>query len=391
MPYGGASFTRDELPVAAMLYQKILRPILFRFDPEGVHRLAMGALDLGLGPSFVRATVHRRFEVDDARLRQTVWGLDFRNPVGLAAGFDKNAEHIRELSALGFGSIEIGTVTGEAQTGNPRPRLFRLAEDAGLLNRMGFNNQGSEAIARRLSAGGFSETSSLKEPATPLLGVNIGKTKVVPLDEATADYEKSFRRLYDFARYFVVNVSSPNTPGLRSLQEKAPLTELLGRLQSLNTELAAVKDQTRRPLLLKIAPDINDAQLDDILEVIEACDVDGIIATNTTIERGDLRTAGQQELGSGGVSGRPVRRRSLQVISQIYRKTDGQLPIIGVGGIFTADDALETIRAGATLVQVWTGFIYEGPGCAHRINLGLARACREQGWASIADAVGLDA
>lgn len=338
-------------------------------------------LRVALGLSFVRAIIKRWCRVHTPELEQTMWGLKFDNPVGLAAGFDKNAEHFNELAALGFGYVEIGTVTGEGQAGNERPRMFRLPDDSGLLNRMGFNNHGSSVVAARLG----------KKRIEPLLGVNIGKTKVVPLDEAPADYEKSFRRLFDFARYFVVNVSSPNTPGLRELQNKEPLTRLLGHLQNINAEMAAQKSVHRRPILLKIAPDITDGQLDDILEVIEACDIDGIIATNTTIERDDLRTRGQQDLGPGGVSGRPVRQRSVELIKRIYTLTDGKLPIIGVGGIFTAEDALETIRAGASLVQVWTGFIYEGPSAIRRINRGLTRACEEEGWANIGEAVGLDA
>ncbi|QDG49903.1 quinone-dependent dihydroorotate dehydrogenase [Persicimonas caeni] len=364
-----------------MLYKKVVRPILFRFDPESVHHFVMKWLRVALGLSFVRAIVKRWCCVHTSSLEQTMWGLEFDNPVGLAAGFDKNAEHFNELASLGFGYVEIGTVTGEGQVGNERPRMFRLPEDRGLLNRMGFNNHGSSVVAARLA----------KKRIEPLLGVNIGKTKVVPLDEAPADYEKSFRRLFDFARYFVVNVSSPNTPGLRELQNKEPLTELLAHLQRINAEMAAQKSVARRPILLKIAPDITDGQLDDILEVIDACDIDGIIATNTTIERDDLHTPGQDELGPGGVSGRPVRQRSVELIRRIYTLTEGRLPIIGVGGIFTAEDALETIRAGASLVQVWTGFIYEGPSAIRRINRGLERACKENGWANIREAVGVDA
>jgi dihydroorotate dehydrogenase len=364
----------------AVFYKKFVRPILFRFDPELVHKFVMNLLRLALGLSLVRTIVKWWCRVKKPTLAQKQWGLTFDNPVGLAAGFDKNAEHFNKLAALGFGYIEIGTVTGEGQPGNSRPRMFRLPEDCGLLNRMGFNNHGSSTVAARLS----------KKRIEPLLGVNIGKTKNVDLKDAPADYEKSFRRLFDYARYVVVNVSSPNTPGLRSLQSKGPLTELLNHLQAVNAEVAANKGVSRRPILLKIAPDITDGQLEDILEVVEACKIDGIIATNTTIERDDLETVGQQDLGSGGVSGRPVRQRSLELIRQIYVRTGGELPIIGVGGIFDAADALETIRAGASLVQVWTGFVYEGPGMVRRINQGLARACRENGWNHISQAVGLD-
>lgn len=369
-----------------MHYQRLIRPVLFQFDAEGVHHLAMSGLRVGLAIPFVRAAARRVYTVNAACLRQTLWGVDFANPVGLGAGFDKNARYIRELAALGFGAIEIGTVTGQAQAGNPRPRLFRLPADRGLLNRMGFNNDGSEVVAARLGRGGF-----LHRDPGAVLGVNIGKTKLVALEDAPADYELSFRRLFDFAQYFVVNVSSPNTPGLRALQDKEPLAELLGRLQALNQQLAAQKGGQRRPVLLKIAPDLNDAQLQDILQVIEVCGIDGIIATNTTVERDGLRTPGQAHLGSGGVSGAPVRRRALQIIAQVYRETDGRLPIIGVGGIFSAQDALETMRAGASLVQVWTGFVYEGLGCVRRINQGLLRACETHGWKNIGEAIGLDA
>ena len=364
-----------------MFYKKLLRPILFRFDPESVHGFVMGMVDLALGWGPIRAAVRKLCRVDEPVLEQQLWGLTFDNPVGLAAGFDKNAEHFNELAALGFGHVEIGTVTGEGQAGNERPRMFRLPADQGLLNRMGFNNQGSQKVAARLAGTAIE----------PLLGVNIGKTKVVSLEEAPADYEKSFRRLYDYARYFVVNVSSPNTPGLRSLQNREPLEQLLDHLQSVNDEMADRRGGERRPILLKIAPDITEGQLDDILDVVEACELDGVIATNTTIERDGLQTPGQDELGPGGVSGRPVRQRSLELIRLIYRKTDGKLPIIGVGGIFDAADALETIRAGASLVQVWTGFVYEGPMMVRRINRGLRRACKAHRWGSIAEARGQDA
>lgn len=363
-----------------MFYKKLVRPILFQFDPETIHGVVMRLVDVGLGLRPIRALVRRLYSVRDPKLAQTLWGLRFDNPVGLAAGFDKNAEHFNELAALGFGFIEIGTVTGQGQPGNERPRMFRLPADRGLLNRMGFNNAGSEVVAERLA----------RASIEPLLGVNIGKTKVVALEDAPADYEASFRRLFDYARYFVVNVSSPNTPGLRDLQNKEPLAELLQHLQDINDEMARHKSAERRPILLKIAPDITNGQLDDILEVIDDCRIDGIIATNTTIERDGLDTPGQQELGPGGVSGAPVRRRSLDLIAQIYSKTDGELPIIGVGGIFSAEDALETIRAGASLVQIWTGFIYEGPQAVRRINRGLALACRARGWTNISEAVGLD-
>jgi dihydroorotate dehydrogenase len=362
------------------MFYKLIRPILFLFDAESVHRAVMSVTGFVLGLGLVRRLTRWWYAVRDERLEQHVLGLDFENPVGLAAGFDKNAEHFNALHALGFGHVEVGTVTGEGQIGNERPRLFRLEPDRGLLNRMGFNNKGSAAVEAHLSGATIE----------PTLGINIGKTKVVDLEDAPADYEKSFRRLFEYADYFVVNVSSPNTPGLRSLQNREPLTRLLSHLQELNRSLAEAERSARKPILLKIAPDITEGMLDDILDVLEDCELDGIIATNTTIERDDLKTEGHEDLGPGGVSGKPVQEQSLELISAIYQKTGGAFPIIGVGGIFDADDALDAIRAGASLVQVWTGFVYEGPATVKRINKGLVDACRANGWTSISEARGLD-
>jgi len=359
----------------------IPRDLLFEFDAEKTHLATMKGLDVTLAPDVIRRTVRRSFRVDAPRLERRLWGLDFPNPVGLAAGFDKNAEHVGPLCAFGFGFIEVGTVTGQPQEGNPKPRMFRLKEDRALLNRMGFNNHGSEVIAERLE--------DVDAPVP--MGVNIGKSKVVSLDEADTDYEKSFRRLFDHGDYFVVNVSSPNTPGLRDLQKYKPLSRLLGHLQNLNAECADDRDVSRRPLLVKFAPDLSEDELDAALRVVSERDIDGIIATNTTVERDGLRTEGQEDLGPGGISGRPLTERSREMIRTIYRKTSGEIPIVGVGGIFDAEDALKAIRAGASLVQVWTGFVYEGPGMVRRINRGLVDACERHGWDSIEDAVGLDA
>lgn len=335
----------------------LARPVLFRLDAEHAHGLVMRAanpfLDSPLGDSVARSLVTHH-----PRLHRRVFGLDFPNPVGLAAGFDKNARYVRALSRLGFGHIEIGTVTGEGQPGNPRPRLFRLPHDEALLNRMGFNNAGSAAVERTLD----------QSPFEGILGVNIGKTKSVPLDEAPFDYEKSFRRLHRFASYFVVNVSSPNTPGLRELQDKEPLTRLLEHLQDVNEELAS--RGSRRPLLVKIAPDLEDAQIEDVMEVVQRCRLDGIVATNTTIDRGSLSTRRVEELGSGGISGRPVRSRARDIV-RFIRRGAPDLPIIGVGGVFDAADAAAMMEAGADLVQVWTGFVYRGPTIVHDINAGL--------------------
>lgn len=352
----------------------LFRPLLFRFDPETIHKTAMTVADATLGTRLGRLATPL-FEVSDARLTTRAFGIDFPSPVGLAAGFDKNAEHVIALSRLGFGHIEIGTVTGRAQPGNDRPRLFRLTADRALLNRMGFNNQGSEAVERRLSR--------LRYPG--ILGVNIGKTKVVPLAEATDDYETSFRRLWPFASYFVVNVSSPNTPGLRDLQSKEPLTRLLRHLQTVNEELGG---DERRPLLVKIAPDLTHSQLDDVMDVVQSCRLDGVVATNTTIARSGLQSRGQDELGPGGVSGRPLTDRSREIVRYI-RGYSPELPIIGVGGIFDATDALQMLAAGATLIQVWTGFIYRGPTIVRDINRGLLAACEENGWDNVSEASGL--
>ena len=350
-----------------------IRSLLFRFDPEWIHRTVMGIADVTFG-SPLGAVAGPLFHVCDDRLRTHAFGLEFASPIGLAAGFDKNAQHVRALARFGFGHIEVGTVTGEPQPGNERPRLFRLSSDHALLNRMGFNNQGSQAMRARLGR--------LRRRPT-VIGVNIGKTKVVPNEQAVDDYEKSFRRLWDHADYFVVNVSSPNTPGLRDLQSRGPLTELLTRLQAVNDELGD-RGQRPRPLLVKISPDLSNAAIDDVLEVVDRCALDGIVATNTTISRAGLRTD-VDDLGAGGVSGRPVRSRALDVVTHIHR-TAPALTIIGVGGVFDHHDALAMLRAGATLVQVWTGFIYEGPAIARRINRGLLAACREHGWGHISDA-----
>ena len=330
-------------------------------DPERVHGVAMGAADATLGSPLGRLA-ESHFTVDDPRLRVRAFGLDFPNPVGLAAGFDKNARHMLALSRLGFGHIEVGTITGEPQSGNPRPRLFRLRQDEAILNRMGFNNDGSQAIAARLA----------RRRARCIVGANIGKTKVVPADEAVADYEKSYRRVWPHVDYIVVNVSSPNTPGLRDLQSRGPLMQILGRLQSVNAELADQGQSARKPLLVKIAPDLTFSAIDEVLDVVEECGIDGVVATNTTISREGLVTRHVDELGSGGVSGAPVRTRALEVVSHIHEKSP-MTAVIGVGGVFTAADAHALLSAGATLVQVWTGFVYEGPSIVRRINRGLLR------------------
>jgi dihydroorotate dehydrogenase len=286
-------------------------------------------------------------------LERQVFGLKFKNPVGLAAGFDKEAKLFEDFSNLGFGFIEVGTITPKGQPGNPKPRLFRLPEDEALINRMGFNNEGLDAAVKRLK----------KRKSTIIIGGNIGKNKVTPNENAIQDYEICFRELYPYVDYFVVNVSSPNTPNLRELQEKEPLKALLNHLQQLNHDTAMPK-----PILLKIAPDLTQEQLDDIVEIVEETHTQGVIATNTTISRDNLNSSETLTTQGGGLSGRPVKDRSTEVIRYLHKKSNGNIPIIGVGGIHSPQDALEKLNAGASLVQVYTGFIYEGPALVKKIN-----------------------
>lgn len=351
---------------------KLLRTILFFFPAEGVHHLSMKGLRLfcSWGPlrRLVRWSCRPDDSPDGAALGRKLFGLNFPNPVGLGAGFDKNALYLRELAALGFGFVEIGTVTPLAQAGNPQPRLFRLPEDQGLINRMGFNNDGAEVIAERLRRW-------RGRPGAPLIvGGNIGKNKVTPNEDAWRDYERCFRVLFPWVDYFVVNVSSPNTPGLRELQDKDALRRILTRLQSVNTELANTHGLTPRPLLLKIAPDLSGEQLDDVVALALEIGLDGLVAANTTITREGLLTPASriEEIGAGGLSGAPLRERATQVVRYLAGQTGGRIPVIASGGIFTGDDAREKIAAGATLVQVWTGFIYEGPFIVRRICQGIA-------------------
>lgn len=294
------------------------------------------------------------YTVEDPRLEREVFGLKFKNPVGLAAGFDKNAEYIEHMANFGFGFIEIGTVTPKPQPGNDKPRMFRLVNDEALINRMGFNNQGADVAAGRLK--------HLKNRNGVIIGGNIGKNKVTPNEEAVNDYIYCFHSLYDYVDYFVVNVSSPNTPGLRDLQEKAPLMHILNILQGLNAE-----KPTAKPILLKIAPDLTDSQLDDIVEIVTETKIAGLIATNTTISREGLQSDPNLVKETGGVSGKPLTKRSTEVIKYIHTKSNGAFPIIGVGGIHSAEDAIEKLNAGASLVQVYTGFIYEGPALISKI------------------------
>lgn len=342
------------------MYKALLKPLFFLFPPERAHHLTLFLLKLVLAVPGIGYFFRRYYEVRDARLRKEIFGLTFPNPVGLAAGFDKDGRHCHAMSSLGFGFIEVGTVTPRPQGGNPKPRLFRLPEDEALINRMGFNNEGVEALVERLKQG---------KPEGVVIGGNIGKNKSTPNDEAVSDYAYCFEALFPYVDYFVVNVSSPNTPNLRALQDKAPLTRLLSHLQDLNHRKPAP-----RPLLLKIAPDLNEAQLDDILDIVRSTGIDGIIATNTTISREGLATGAQrvEAIGAGGLSGQPVKERATEVIRYLYEKSGKTLTIIGVGGIAGPEDAREKIKAGAALVQVYTGLVYEGPGLIRRINRALA-------------------
>jgi len=332
---------------------KLVKPLLFSMDPETAHHTVSGGLrsfcKLWGGKYLLKAT----YGFEHTSLERQVFGLTFRNPIGLAAGFDKNAEYVEELAALGFGFIEIGTVTPRPQPGNERPRLFRLVNDRALINRMGFNNQGVDVAATRLG--------QLKNRKNLIIGGNIGKNKLTPNEEAVSDYIKCFDALFDVVDYFVVNVSSPNTPGLRALQEKEPLMRILNALQQRNR-----KGDVTRPILLKIAPDLSDYQLDDIIDIVQDTGIAGVIATNTTITRDGLGD-GHLALETGGLSGRPLAQRATEVIKYLSSKSGRAFPIIGVGGIHTPEDAVEKLSAGASLVQLYTGFIYEGPGLIKNI------------------------
>lgn len=338
---------------------KLIKPIFFRFDPENIHYFVTRNLKrfnrFPGGAAVSRAV----WDIKDHRLQKEVFGLKFINPVGLAAGFDKNGEVISEMANLGFGFIEVGTVTPLPQSGNPKPRMFRSPREKALINRMGFNNLGVDVVAERIAA------YRKKQPAAQkglIIGGNIGKNKNTPNEDAVSDYIKCFDRLFDVVDYFVVNVSSPNTPGLRALQEKEPLMAILNTLQQRNN-----KNGISKPILLKIAPDLTDEQLNDIVEIVQEAKIAGVIATNTTIDKSSIADAKLKE-EAGGLSGAPLTKRSTEVIRYLAKKSNGSFPIIGVGGIHSAEDAMEKLEAGASLVQLYTGFIYEGPGLIKRVN-----------------------
>ncbi len=349
---------------AAIMY-RLLRNFLFLFSPEWVHYFSMNSLRLlcRLGGR----KILRSMFVPKENVPSEVLGIRFPNKVGLGAGFDKNARYLRELECLGFGAVEIGTVTPLPQAGNDKPRLFRLPKDKALINRMGFNNEGVEVVKERLKKWKIEKGKLKSETDRMIIGGNIGKNKVTPNEEAWKDYAICYRELYPYVDYFVVNVSSPNTPGLRELQEKDSLHKILTTLQEMRKELAVANGH--KPLLLKIAPDLTKEQIDDVIDLATEIKLDGLVATNTTISREGLLTAADKvnAIGAGGLSGLPVRERSTEVVKYIAEKTEGQLPLIASGGIFTGEDAQEKLKAGASLVQVWTGFIYEGPAIVKKI------------------------
>lgn len=347
---------------------KILRFFLFKLDAEKAHHFTLQLMNVALKIPFIKTFLKLLYVVEDKRLERNLFGLQFKNPVGLAAGLDKNAECIDAFAAVGFGFIEIGTVTPLAQPGNDKPRLFRLVQDEAIINRMGFNNEGMCVVKSNIVN---SRQYAVKNRTThhtrlrAIIGGNIGKNKITPNEQAADDYMKCFNELYEVVDYFVVNVSSPNTPNLRELQEKEPLKQLLFSLQVLN------KQKTKqKPILLKIAPDLTNEQLDDIIEIVFETKLAGVVATNTTISREHLSADKKlvEQIGAGGLSGKPLTKKSTEIIKYIHQKSNGSIPIIAVGGIMTAEDAIEKLQAGAGLVQLYTGFIYEGPALIKEIN-----------------------
>jgi len=362
------------------LHKKIIRPLLFRQDSERAHNSVVNKLGWASRNAFLCGLVEKIY--GSPELPSKVFGLNFPNPVGLAAGMDKHATAVPGWAALGFGFCELGGVTWHAQDGNPKPRMFRAIPDEAVINRMGFNNSGAEAVAQKLS--GWKKSG--RWPAHPV-GINLGKSKITPLDKAAEDYASSFRILRDLADFFVVNVSSPNTPNLRQLQDKTALDEILAAIQALNQPK---KNGGRTPVLVKVAPDLSLWALDEILELVKPRNLAGIVATNTTIARPQTNDAALQKIyaETGGLSGRPLRARSTEIVRHLYKQTGGQVPIIGVGGIFNAEDAWEKITAGASLVQCYTGLVYEGPALAGKVVTGLAGKMSAAGFSNIRQAVG---
>jgi dihydroorotate dehydrogenase len=346
----------------------LLRNILFLFPTESVHYFSMNSLKFLCRIGFIKKMVGSAFIVDDKTYNKELFNLKFKNFVGLGAGFDKNAIYLSELETLGFGFVEIGTVTPLPQSGNDKPRLFRLPKDKALINRMGFNNDGAKIISERLRKWRSLDQRNKTQGTRLIIGGNIGKNKITPNENAWKDYEICFEELFDCVDYFVVNVSSPNTPDLRALQEKEVLKKILTHLQKINQQKAATAGGSSKPLLLKIAPDLSWQQIDDIIDLALEIKLDGLVATNTTISRENLQTPADKiaEIGVGGLSGLPVKEKSTAIVQYIHQKAKS-IPIIASGGIFTATDATDKLSAGASLIQVWTGFIYEGPGIVKKI------------------------
>lgn len=370
----------DRHALPGWIWRRLVRPVLFRCNAETTHEWTQrGFTGLTKIPGVARALT-ALFRVNDARLRVKRFGLEFPNPVGLSAGMDKNAEWFTALQALGFGFLEVGTLTAQAQAGNPKPRIVRLPKDQALVNRMGSPNKGAKAAAEYLA----------RIPNLPILGINIGKSAAVPLEAAAADYLDSFERLYPYASYFTLNVSSPNTVGLRNLQATGALSDLLGQLTEKNRVLAQSHGSASKPILVKIAPDLADDQLESIVELCGNLRVAGMIVANTTTARPELQSSARtvDEAGPGGLSGAPLTRRARGLVARVYQLSKGTIPIIGVGGIMSGEDAWEMIRAGASLVQVYTGFIYGGPGFVASINRHLLKRLAESGKASIEEVIG---
>jgi len=348
------------------MYKRLIKPILFLFNPERAHHLVCGLMKTAFSIPFIKGLITKAFKYQNQNLERELFGLKFPNPIGLAAGFDKDASMFSELGAFGFGFIEVGTVTPKGQEGNPKPRMFRLKKDQALINRMGFNNHGVDQMVERLR----------NRDKSFIIGGNIGKNKLTPNEKASEDYKICFEKLFDVVDYFVVNVSSPNTPNLRDLQDKEPLSKLLLELQEFNNQ-----KNTPKPILLKIAPDLTNEALDDIIDLVKITKIDGVIATNTTISRTDLLTDKNriEHIGAGGLSGKILLDRSTTVVKYLKEKSNNAFPVIAVGGVFTAEDAIQKLEAGADLVQVYTGFIYEGPAMIKRINKGIARYYESKG------------
>ena len=362
-----------------VLYRNVAKPIFFKIDPEKAHHLVVGGLHTAgsiPGASHVLRSLWGVKETSD--LSVDLFGLHFPTPVGLAAGLDKNAVAVKGFSSIGFGFMEVGTVTPKGQSGNEQPRLFRLPADEALVNRMGFNNEGAEAMARRLSA-------NQRRPIP--VAINIGKNKMTPNEEAYKDYQQCIRTLYPYGDFFVINISSPNTPDLRNLQYGSELSSLLTYIMK-EMQDQARKHNASKHILVKIAPDVSDAELESMVDVLQASGVTGVIASNTTLSRAGLTHPNAKE--NGGLSGKPLRIRSTEIISRIYSQSHGSLPIIGSGGIFTGKDAYEKIRAGASLVEIYTSLIYEGPDVNRKIHSELRKCLRQDGFRHISEAIGAD-